>query len=155
VSHFANLAVKAYLRTNGLATLDTQTLAIEATKEDPDSWSIPILTSHVPKEKLPHLVIASAGNAGLAAASAAGILGVPCTVFVPDEQANIVHLFSRHGSNIEVRVGGKDYMAASKAARAFVDELGDRGYVILSKSRRRNEPGLYSISVPAFGSSTA
>jgi L-serine/L-threonine ammonia-lyase len=80
------------------------------------------------------LVIASGGNAGLAAASAAGILGVPCTVFVPDEQANIVHLFNRYGPDVKVRVGGKDYFAASKAARLFVDELGDRGYAILSKS---------------------
>lgn len=76
------------------------------------------------------MVIASGGNAGLSAASAAGILGVRCSVFVPDEQANIVHLFSRHGPNVEVRVGGKDYQAASKAARVFVDGLGDRGYVI-------------------------
>jgi threonine synthase len=134
VSHFANQAVRGYLRANGLTPLDTKSLALEATKEDSDNWSIPTLTSNVLKDRLPHLVIASGGNAGLAAASAAGILGVPCTVFVPDEQASIQHLFNRYGPNVKVRVGGKDYEAASRVARLFVDELGDKGYASLSNS---------------------
>ena len=130
VSHFANQAVRAYLRNNGLGVLDTDSLAVEAAKEDANNWSISTSTSHIPKEKLPHLVIASAGNAGLSAASAAHILGVPCTVFVPDEQAAIAHIFNKYGPDVEVRVGGKDFAAASKAAQQFVEQLGDKGYVL-------------------------
>lgn len=127
VSHFANQAVKAYLRANGLISLDTKALAVEAAKEPVADWSIPTLISNIPEDQRPHLVIASGGNAGLAAASAAGILGVPCTIFMPDEQANIVHMFTRHGKNIEARVGGVNYNAASFSARIFADTLGERG----------------------------
>lgn len=130
VSHFANQAVKAYLRANGLISLDTKALAVEAAKEPVDDWSIPTLISNIPEDQRPHLVIASGGNAGLAAASAAGILGVPCTIFMPDEQANIVHMFTRHGKNIEARVGGVNYNAASFSARIFADTLGERGIFI-------------------------
>ncbi|PVG03949.1 tryptophan synthase beta subunit-like PLP-dependent enzyme [Serendipita vermifera] len=81
---------------------------------------------------LPHLVIASGGNAGLAAASAARLLGLQCTIFVPDAQANIVHMFERHGTNgsIKVRVGGVNYYEALTAAKAFKDQLGERGILV-------------------------
>ena len=151
VSHFANQAVKGYLRAKGLVPLDTKAFAVEATKEDVNSWSVPTLVSNVPIDELPHLVIASGGNAGLAAASAASILGVPCTVFVPDEQANIVHMFTRYGPSIEVRVGGKDYSVAAKAARLFVDTLGERGYVPFLESI--SSLNCCRISIPPFGES--
>lgn len=92
-------------------------------------WSRPVDVSAIPPERRPHLVIASGGNAGLAAASAARILGVPITIFVPEEQAKIVHMFERHNAHggVEVRVGGENYAAAAKAAKEFADGLGDRG----------------------------
>jgi threonine synthase len=154
VSHFANQALQAYLRDNGTNSYDTKALAVEAAKgnidERMEEWAKPtmasrtqpaLLASYLNEEGrndlspsiLPHLVIASGGNAGLAAASAARLLGLQCTIFVPDAQANIVHMFERHGTNgrIKVKVGGVNYYEALTAARAFKDQLGERGSVFI------------------------
>lgn len=130
VVHFVNQAVKHYLQCNGLTPLDTKALARTLAKEDIETWSIPISISDIPEEKLPHLVIASSGSAGLAVANVSSILGVPCTIFVPDEQANMIHMFTRYGPNVEVRVGGANYSVASQAAQTFVKELGGRGIYV-------------------------
>ncbi|KAJ7172729.1 tryptophan synthase beta subunit-like PLP-dependent enzyme [Mycena filopes] len=69
-----------------------------------------------------HLVIASGGNAGLAAAHAcsAHTLNVKCTVFVPESAAQTtVDLLRRE--NAEVVVGGSHYAAAVLAAQKVVD----------------------------------
>jgi threonine dehydratase len=129
VSHFCNQVVKAYMQGDGGAHLDTHGISRKATSTDMNEWSRPVDISSYPKEKLPHLVIASAGNAGLAAASASRILGVKCTIFVPDEQANIVGKFERHNThgNVNVVVGGVNYGAAYLAAKAYAKSLGERG----------------------------
>ncbi|KAJ7489931.1 tryptophan synthase beta subunit-like PLP-dependent enzyme [Mycena galericulata] len=73
--------------------------------------------SHGP---LVHLVIASGGNAGLAAGSAARSLNVRCTVYIPDGVAqSTLNLLRRE--NAEVVVGGKHYAEALQAAKQVVD----------------------------------
>jgi threonine dehydratase len=129
VSHFCNQVVKAYMQGDGGAHLDTYGISTKAASADMNEWPWPVDISSYPKEKLPHLVIASAGNAGLAAASSSRILGVKCTIFVPDAQANIVGKFEKHNTNgnVTVVVGGVNYAAAALAAKAYVKSLGERG----------------------------
>ncbi|KAL1742798.1 tryptophan synthase beta subunit-like PLP-dependent enzyme [Schizophyllum fasciatum] len=63
-----------------------------------------------------HAVIASGGNAGLAAACSANILGVKCTVFLPEGAAqNTIDLME--GQNAQVVVKGRFYAEAFKAAQ--------------------------------------
>ncbi|KAG8753526.1 hypothetical protein FRC14_005953 [Serendipita sp. 396] len=150
VSHFANNATKGYLESRGLldtdtyvngnsnsnSLLDTKELASRISSTDWNEWSIPCKTSHIPANKRPHLIIASGGNAGLSAASAARILGVNASIFLPAAQEGIKHLFLRHNTGIdgdariEVNIGGENYFAALKAAEKFSDELGDRGILV-------------------------
>ncbi|KAJ7694133.1 tryptophan synthase beta subunit-like PLP-dependent enzyme [Mycena rosella] len=67
-----------------------------------------------------HLVIASGGNAALAAACAARSLDVRCTVYIPDGAAQTtLNLLRRE--NAEVIVGGTHYAEALQAARKVVD----------------------------------
>ena len=128
ISHFCNQTVNAYLQGDGGAHLDTHAISSKATSVDMNEWPWPVDISGHSKEKLPHLVIASAGNAGLAAASSARILGVKCTIFVPDAQADIVGRFERHNinGNVNVVVGGVNYAAAVVAAKAYAKSLGER-----------------------------
>ncbi|KAF7338500.1 PALP domain-containing protein [Mycena venus] len=66
-----------------------------------------------------HVVIASGGNAGLAAACAARTLEVRCTVYIPDGAArSTVDLLKRE--NAEVVVGGNHYAEALRAAEQVV-----------------------------------
>lgn len=138
ISHFANQATRMFLqqRSPGAISapvnLDTRRLAQDAATLSPEEWMTPFPTSHVPEDDLPHLIIASGGNAGLAAASAAGILGVKCTVFVPDAQKGIEHLFTRHGKegSVNVVVGGENYRAALMKAVEFKEEIGDKGVLV-------------------------
>ena len=79
---------------------------------------------------LPHLTIASGGNAGIAAASAARALGVPCTVFLPASAASLVGVLGREGppgGKTDVRVGGENYQEALGRAERFKAELGRSG----------------------------
>lgn len=67
-----------------------------------------------------HLVIASGGNAALAAACAARSLDVRCTVCIPDGAAqSTLNLLRRE--NAKVVVGGKHYAEALRAAKQVVD----------------------------------
>jgi L-serine/L-threonine ammonia-lyase len=67
-----------------------------------------------------HLVIASGGNAALAAACAARSLEVRCTVYIPDGAAqSTLNLLRRE--NAEVVVGGQHYAEALQAAKQVVD----------------------------------
>ncbi|KAJ6546455.1 tryptophan synthase beta subunit-like PLP-dependent enzyme [Mycena vulgaris] len=67
-----------------------------------------------------HLVIASGGNAALAAACAARSLGVECTVYIPDGAAqNTLNLL--RSEKAKVVVGGKHYAEALRAAKKLVD----------------------------------
>ena len=67
-----------------------------------------------------HAIVASGGNAGLAAASAANRLGVRCTVYIPEgAAARTIQLLQ--GENAQVLVAGNCYSEALGAARAAVD----------------------------------
>ncbi|PPQ89084.1 hypothetical protein CVT25_006456 [Psilocybe cyanescens] len=66
-----------------------------------------------------HLVIASGGNAGLAAACAAKSLGLKCSVFIPEGVTeSTLALLKREGA--EVIVGGRQYSDALKSAGELV-----------------------------------
>ena len=66
------------------------------------------------------MVIASGGNAGLAAACAAKVLQVRCTVFLPDGATqNTKDLLLRQ--NAEVVVRGRHHAEALQAAQSIVD----------------------------------
>ena len=66
-----------------------------------------------------HLVIASGGNAGLAAACAARTLGLRCSVFIP-EGATKSTMQLLEGEKAEVIVIGRHYAEAFKAAEEMV-----------------------------------
>jgi L-serine/L-threonine ammonia-lyase len=70
---------------------------------------------------LVHLVIASGGNAGLAAACAARALEVRCSVFIP-EGATQRTLDLLRREKAEVIVIGRYYSEALKVARDVVDQ---------------------------------
>ncbi len=69
------------------------------------------------------VVAASGGNAGLANAYAAAALGVPATVFVP-ENAPRVKVERLLGYNATVRQVGAEYAEAFAAAMEYVEETG-------------------------------
>lgn len=69
------------------------------------------------------VVAASGGNAGLANAYAAAALGVPATVFVP-ENAPRVKVERLLGYNATVRQVGAEYAEAFAAATEYVEETG-------------------------------
>ncbi|MDB1088281.1 serine/threonine dehydratase [Streptomyces sp. ACA25] len=69
------------------------------------------------------IAIASGGNAGLACAWAAGRVGVPATVFVP-ENAPRVKVERLRALGATVRPAGREYAEAAEAARSFVAETG-------------------------------
>ncbi|KAH9842922.1 tryptophan synthase beta subunit-like PLP-dependent enzyme [Rhodofomes roseus] len=67
-----------------------------------------------------HVIIASGGNAGLAAACAAKALGLRCTVFLPEGvSASTVEFLKREGA--EVVTAGKIYLDALRAAEKAVE----------------------------------
>lgn len=67
-----------------------------------------------------HLVVASGGNAGLAAACAANALHVRCSVYLPEGAAQSTLDILRR-QNAEVIVVGRHYAEALQAARAAVE----------------------------------
>ncbi|MFH5878712.1 threonine/serine dehydratase [Arthrobacter sp. NA-172] len=69
------------------------------------------------------IVVASGGNAGLANAYAAGQLGVPATVFVP-ETAPAVKVQKLKASGATVVQHGTEYAEAFEAALAYAEETG-------------------------------
>ncbi|KII88750.1 hypothetical protein PLICRDRAFT_141283 [Plicaturopsis crispa FD-325 SS-3] len=70
-----------------------------------------------------HLVIGSTGNAGLAAACAANVLGVRCTVYITDNASPRILEFLKQ-ENAEVVLAGKYYQHTAQAAAkaAALDE---------------------------------
>jgi L-serine/L-threonine ammonia-lyase len=90
---------------------------------------VPTPTSH--GATLPHLIIASGGNAGIAAASAARALDVQCTVFLPSSAAGLVGVLEREGppgAKLDVRIGGENYYEALGRAERFKAEVGASGW---------------------------
>ena len=69
------------------------------------------------------IVVASGGNAGLANAHAAAVLGVPATVFVP-ETAPAVKVERLRAYGAHVRQVGQQYADAFDAATAYCDAAG-------------------------------
>jgi threonine dehydratase len=69
------------------------------------------------------IVVASGGNAGLANAYAAGVVGVPATVFVP-ETASPAKLRRLREYGALVEVGGQEYADAYDAAMEHVADTG-------------------------------
>ena len=67
-----------------------------------------------------HLIIASGGNAGLAAACAANVLKLRCTVFLPHGVSQSTIDFMRK-EGAEVVIGGDCYLQALQRAQAAVD----------------------------------
>lgn len=128
-----------------------------------NQWSSPTKLPTDSETSLPYLVAASGGNAGLAAASAARIIGLPCTIFVPDAQENIRHIFERHNThgNVEVRVGGENYYQALLRARAFAEELGPKAYVMtplllqLWISSKLDFSVIYRLLIPPYGKASS
>ena len=66
-----------------------------------------------------HLIIASGGNAGLAAACAANVLKLRCTVFLPRGVSQPTIDFMRK-EGAEVAIGGECYLQALWCAEATV-----------------------------------
>ena len=66
-----------------------------------------------------HLIVASGGNAGLAAASAAKQLGLKCTVFIPLAVSKNVHELLRK-ENAEVVAVGEYYLQSLHEAEKAV-----------------------------------
>ena len=66
-----------------------------------------------------HLVVASGGNAGLAAACAARTLGLRCSVFLPEGVTKSTLQFLQ-GEEANVIVKGRHYAEALKAAQEMV-----------------------------------
>ena len=66
-----------------------------------------------------HLIIASGGNAGLAAACAANVLKLRCTVFLPRGVSQPTIDFMRK-EGAEVAIGGDCYLQALQRAEAAV-----------------------------------
>ena len=66
-----------------------------------------------------HLIIASGGNAGLAAACAAHVLGVRCTVYLPHGVSQPTLDFLRK-EGAEVIIQGNFYLEALRAAHKAV-----------------------------------
>ncbi|KAK0503029.1 tryptophan synthase beta subunit-like PLP-dependent enzyme [Armillaria luteobubalina] len=67
-----------------------------------------------------HLIVASGGNAGLAGACAANVLGLRCTVYVPEGVAERT-LDLLKGENAETVVIGKMYAEALAAAQEAIE----------------------------------
>ncbi|KAF8212480.1 tryptophan synthase beta subunit-like PLP-dependent enzyme [Mycena galopus ATCC 62051] len=112
-----------------------------------------------------HLVIASGGNAALAAACAARSLEVRCSVYIPDGAAQSTLELLR-GQSAEVVVGGKHYAEALRAAQqvvaveenavmipAYDDPCVWEGHssIILEASRQMGKPDAIFCSVGGGG----
>ncbi|KAJ7632391.1 tryptophan synthase beta subunit-like PLP-dependent enzyme, partial [Roridomyces roridus] len=109
-----------------------------------------------------HVVVASGGNAGLAAACAANALDLRCTVFIPAGATQTTVDLLQH-ENAEVVVGGISYSEALRAAKqvenavlvpAFEDPIVWQGHssLILEASTQLNrKPSAIFCSVGGAG----
>ncbi|KAG8875173.1 hypothetical protein FRB97_005356 [Tulasnella sp. 331] len=66
-----------------------------------------------------HLIVASGGNAAYAASSAAKLLSLRCTAYIPEASRPVEPLLKAAGS--EVVIGGVNYFAALQAAKAAAE----------------------------------
>ena len=108
------------------------------------------------------VVAASGGNAGLANAYAAAALGVPATVFVP-ENAPRVKVERLLAYNATVRQVGAEYVEAYEAAQEYVAQSGAlfchaydqpeiaAGAGTIAEEILRDEPGIDTIVVAVGG----
>ena len=108
------------------------------------------------------VVAASGGNAGLANAYAAATLGVPATVFVP-ENAPRVKVERLLAYNATVRQVGAEYVEAYEAAQEYVAQSGAlfchaydqpeiaAGAGTIAEEILRDEPGIDTIVVAVGG----
>jgi L-serine/L-threonine ammonia-lyase len=79
------------------------------------------VTTHGPSV---HIIIASGGNAGLAAAWAAHVLRVRCTVFLPEGVSQpTIDFLKKQGA--QVVIAGKSYLEALRKAEEVVDKEND------------------------------
>lgn len=140
IPHFVNQAVRAFLHGHGESAsssvsvpLDTKSIAVHAALSGSRASPVPTpttTTSSLHRATVPHLIIASGGNAGIAAASAARALDVRCTVFLPSSAAGLVDVLEREGppgGQTDVRVGGENYQEARERAERFKAEVGASG----------------------------
>lgn len=123
-----------------------------------------LLLAHREAGTLPEtgLTIASGGNAGLACAWAAGLFGVPATVFLP-ETAPRVKVERLRGYGADVRQVGAEYADALEACEKFTAESGAlashaydnpliaAGAGTLVDEIRARVPGLDAVVVSAGG----
>ncbi|MDQ1596224.1 MAG: threonine dehydratase [Arthrobacter pascens] len=108
------------------------------------------------------VVAASGGNAGLANAYAAAALGVPATVFVP-ENAPRVKVERLLAYNATVRQAGSEYIEAYEAAQEYVAQSGAlfchaydqpeiaAGAGTIAEEILQDEPGINTIVVAVGG----
>lgn len=82
------------------------------------------MAQRTPEERARGVATASAGNHGLAVAFAAQSFGgIPTTVFVPETAArNKVRALEAFG--VHLRIAGRSYEEAHRAAQAFTEEVG-------------------------------
>ena len=143
IPHFVNQAIRAFLHTQSDASPapppDTDSIAAHAALsgaraspacEPPTGAAAGVAGGAGAGGALPQLIVASGGNAGIAAASAARALGVPCTVFLPSSAAGLVGVLAREGPPgrmTDVRIGGENYLEALRRAERLKAEVGPGG----------------------------
>jgi L-serine/L-threonine ammonia-lyase len=95
------------------------------------------LVAQQAREKSPdaHIIIASGGNAGFAAACAARAVGVRCTVFLPAGlDTRFLNSLKREGA--ELVTGGKDYSEVLvKAREALAQNPGRYSWELSSSAK--------------------
>jgi len=120
IAHFVNEAIRAYAHAQQSdpstvpPPLDTPSIAARAALAGVRASPGPTPTggAGAGAGALPQLIVASGGNAGIAAAAAARALDVRCTVFLPSSAAGLVGVLAREGppgGKTDVRVGGENY----------------------------------------------
>lgn len=149
IPHFVNQAIQAFQQPQSDASpalpLDTEAIAARAAlagtraspgplpRPGPGAAAATVATAAAGEEEdaaSPQLIVASGGNAGIAAAWAARALDVPCTVFLPSSAASLAGVLAREGppgGRTHVRIGGAEYRDALARAERLQAEVGPRG----------------------------
>ena len=150
IPHFVNQAIRAFQQPQSDASpalpLDTEAIAARAAlagtraspgplpRPGPGAAAATVATAAAGEEEeaaaSPQLIVASGGNAGIAAAWAARALDVPCTVFLPSSAASLAGVLAREGppgGRTHVRIGGAEYRDALARAERLQAEVGPRG----------------------------
>lgn len=149
IPHFVNQAIRAFHHAQSDASpglpLDTEAIAARAALAGTRARASPgpgaaAATVATPAAAIaavaaeagasPRLIVASGGNAGIAAAWAARALAVPCTVFLPSSAASLAGALAREGppgGGTDVRIGGVGYRDALARAERLQAEVGPGG----------------------------